>query len=124
MEKTDNYFKVGPAKMSDARIFTDYRTATTREEYNKCKQGIKMNDDYRMYLQQNAEKIINYEWNLNKNLYFVNNNNCIHNYNTSVNPKTFYNERINYDISYHSNKNLFPCQQYKDFRLTQTKYDN
>lgn len=124
MDRTDNFFKIGPAKMSDARIFTDYRTATTREEYNKQKKNIVRDDEYRLYLQQNAENIIDNEWQLNKNLYFICNKNCIHNYNTSVNPKTFYVERAKYDTIYQTNKNLYPCQQFNDFRLTQTKGSN
>ena len=117
----DNYFKIGPAKMSDARIFTDYRTATTREEYNKHTVNIIRDDDYRLYLQQNAENILDNEWDKNKKSYYVGNKNCIHNYTTAVNPKTFYVETSKYDSTYHTNKNIYPCQQLNDYRLTHTK---
>ena len=116
----DNYFKIGPAKMADGRIFTDYRTATTREEYNKFKNNIVRDDDYRMYLQSNAEVIIDKEWIFNKNLYAVKNINCIHNYATSVNPKTFYDERTKYDSIKNTRENLYPCKSMNDYRMTQT----
>lgn len=121
MDRTDNFFKLGPAKMSDARVFTDYRTATTREEYNKQKNKLFKDNEYRIYLQENAEYIIENEWQNNKKLYFVNNTNCIHNYNTAVDPQTFYVERSKYDTIYGKKNNLYPCQQYSDYRLTYTK---
>lgn len=106
--------------MADARMFTDYRTATTREEINKSKNNIVRDDDYKLFLQKNAEVIIDKEWYNYKNAYAVKNINCIHNYQTSVNPKTFYDERTKYDSLKNTKVNLYPCKQMYDYRMTQT----
>ena len=116
----DNYYKIGPAKMSDARIFTDYRTATTREEVNKHLTHIKRDDEYRMYLQNNANNILNDDWNRTKTKYSVPLINCVHVYGTSVDPKSFLIEREKYDRSFMSKQNMYPCEKYSDYRMTET----
>jgi hypothetical protein len=74
----DNYFKMCPAMMSDGRIFTDYRTSTTREQYNKISGGFARDDDYRLYLQSNGSNILNGEWENNKKKYYCFPNVCYH----------------------------------------------
>ena len=54
----DNYFQGCPAVMSDGRIFSDYRTATRREEFTKYSNGIVRDDIYRLFLEDNADKIM------------------------------------------------------------------
>ena len=62
----DNFFKDCPAVMSDGRAFTDYRTSSRREQYNKMINGIVREDDYRMFLQQNANTIMDNVWSIEK----------------------------------------------------------
>jgi len=54
----DNFFKECPPMMSDGRFTTDYRTPTRREQYNQIKNNILDNNDYRLYLQTNADGIM------------------------------------------------------------------
>lgn len=54
---------------ANARNFTDYRPICEVNNLIKNKAGINNNHDYRLYLQRNAEKIINME---RQN--FINNN--------------------------------------------------
>jgi len=60
----DNCYKECPAKMADARFLTDYRLASTREQYNKMINGYGFlgENEYRMFLQQNAVNIMDREW--------------------------------------------------------------
>lgn len=117
----DNYFKASPAKMSDGRIFTDYRSSTTREEYNKYKMNITRNDEYRLYLQNNADKILNNQWNNCKKNIATKTIECIHTYPTRVFPSSFYEERVKYDSLFDPNRTIiYPCKKMADYRLTQT----
>ena len=59
----DNRYSGCPPKMSDGRLFADHRTATRTNEYIKYINNIKgSNDNYRLFLQDNAVKIMNKEW--------------------------------------------------------------
>ncbi len=118
----DNYFKASPAKMSDGRIFTDYRTATTREENNKYNNKIYRDDDYRVFLQKNAEKILDSNWEEYKKNVGSKTIECVHTYPTRVVPSSFREERVKYDTLFEKNRDfIYPCQQMNDYRLTQTK---
>lgn len=114
----DNYFQTCPPKMSDGRLFTDYRTAVRREEYIKYVNKILRDDDYRMFLQQGAEKIMDNEWKFLKqnNSCFV--NECVHNYPTRVIPEMFNQEKRNYDMLANKSRNIkFECKNMNDYRL-------
>lgn len=120
----DNYFKQCPALMSDGRLFTDYRTPTRREEHIKYMNGVTRNDDYRMFLQQNAETIMDREWDSIKQTKSCNVNECIHNYPTRVNPPWFVEEINNFDSLPKKNRKKFTCAPENDYRLTVTKKNN
>lgn len=59
----DNFYKGCPAKMEDGRHLTDYRSANAREQYIKTMNGFYRDDDYRIHLQENANKFMDTEWN-------------------------------------------------------------
>ena len=108
--------------MSDGRHMTDYRTAVRREEYNKMINKMQRDDDYRMFLQNSADQIMDSEWSYlraNKSCW---KNNCVHNYPTRVYPPWFVEERKNHDARALNNdmsgKN---CQRFEDYRLTTTR---
>lgn len=118
----DNFFGGCPAKMSDGRLFTDYRTATRREEYVKYINNFVRDDEYRLFLQTNGEKIMDKEWNYNKKNRSCWVNECVHNYPTRVYPPWFVEERIKYDSLFMPNKKVsYPCQTEPDYRMTDTK---
>jgi hypothetical protein len=116
----DNFFKTCPAMMSDGRLFTDYRTATRREQYNKYVNGIVRDDEYRMFMQTNASPIMDTTWNYNKehNSCFV--NKCVHTYPTRVPPAAFPEELQTYnDVMEHvPPKRNVTCSKYADYRAT------
>jgi hypothetical protein len=116
----DNYYQNCPPKMSDGRQFTDYRSSSRREEFEKNIVGFTRNDDYRMFLQKNGNQIMNEEWAYLKQTKMCPVKECVHIYPTRPNPSTFLEERINYDeLSKHPNSRtaLFPCKKYNDYRI-------
>jgi hypothetical protein len=118
----DNFFKNCPPKMEDARHLTDYRTSTRREEYIKYVNNVVRNDDYRMFLQQNASTIMDSEFAYHKSTGSCNTNECVHNYPTRVFPPWFVEERIKYDSLQNPNRTqVYKCSDKKDYRLTETK---
>jgi hypothetical protein len=118
---TDNFFKGCPAKMSDARLFTDYRTPTRREEYIKYINGIVRDDDHRMFLQGNADVIMDKEWDYYRQNHSCWMSECIHTYPTRVYPPLFVEERIKYDnLSNPNRKVIYKCTPKADYRATHT----
>jgi hypothetical protein len=113
----NNYFKDCPAKMDDSRQFTDWRTATRREEYVKHINGIVRDDEYRVFLQKNAEKIMNGEWSYLKKNANCWKNGCTHNYPTRMDPAKFVEERSAHDEANKSGNGKFQCAAEKDYRL-------
>jgi hypothetical protein len=117
----DNFFKGCPAKMSDGRLLTDYRTAVRREEYVKYINGIIRDDEYRLFLQGNADKIADGEWNYHRknNSCWV--NECVHNYPTRVYPPWFIQERERYDSLSDPNRTVrYGCKTQPDYRMAET----
>lgn len=114
----DNFYLNCPAKMSDGRIFTDYRSDTRKNEYIKYLNNITRDDDYRIFLQKNGKQIIENEFNYYKKKQSCNDMRCVHQYPTQVYAPWFVNERENYDfISKYPNTKKFPCTPIKDNRL-------
>lgn len=109
---SDNYFKQCPAVMSDGRLFTDYKTATRLNEGIKNINGIRQNDDYRLFLQSNAESIMNNRWNYTKakNLCWLSTD--IHNYPTRMDPSLFIHERKSVDRSFNMPRKCDRSVQY------------
>lgn len=58
----DNIYKECPAKMEDARFLTDYRSSNTREQYIRSINALTGTNEYRSFLQDNAEQIMDREW--------------------------------------------------------------
>jgi hypothetical protein len=81
-----------------------------------------------MFLQQNAEAIMDREWTQMKQTKADTcvANECIHKYPTRVNPPWFVEERQIYDsAAYPENVKKYPCKkQNGDYRLTVTKQGN
>ncbi len=61
---TDNNLTIPfPGILSDGRLFTDYTTDAKLNESLKRNNGIKSNSDYRRFLVQNTNTIMNYNFN-------------------------------------------------------------
>ena len=119
----DNFFQNCPPMMEDGgRHLGDYKTATRRNEYIKYVNDIWRDDQYRLFLQLNAKKIMDREcaWHQKNNRCWV--NDCVHIYPTRQNPRQFAQERAAYDSIFNmrTNKAMEPmrqCIKHKDFRL-------
>lgn len=122
----DNFFRECPPLMSDGRLFTDYRTPTRRNEYYKYINGIARDDDYRMFLQNNTNVILDKEWEFNKKKTGCWVNGCIHTYPTRTIPDYFADERRKFDAFFNPTKprDRMKCQVHGDYRLTETPNSN
>ncbi len=116
---TDNYFKNCPPVMSDGRHFTDWKSATRRNEYIKYINDTVRDDDYRMMLQCNGVKFMDKEWEYYSKKMNCWNNTCIHNYPTRTLPQFFPQELKAFNDSMDPSKPKLKnsCPQFKDYRL-------
>ena len=118
----DNYWKNCPPKMDDGRFTTNYKTATCINEYIKYVNGITRDDDYRLFLQLNATKMMDSEW-----IYFKQNdscwnNACVHKYPLRMDPRNFSQERQNANLLFKTNElpDALKCQKFSDYRMSET----
>jgi hypothetical protein len=121
----DNYWKGCPPRMDDGRFLQDFRSPSRREQYIKHINGIVRDDDQRMFYQQNAEQIMDREWQILRRTQSCFTNACIHNYPTRTSPGSNYEELQMYN-AVRKNKIMkedkqYPhCKQMADYRLTHT----
>lgn len=92
----DNFFKNCPAVM-DYSSFTDYRTATRREQHVRTINNITSDYQYKNLLQSNANKIMEGESTYMTTEYGCNANVCIHKSPTSPPPGDFNVEMARYN---------------------------
>jgi hypothetical protein len=119
----DNFFKTCPPVMDDARLFTDYRPSATREQYLKNINGIVNEDNYRIFLQKNADHIMDKEWQFTKQTKSCFNNKCIHVYPTRSTPN-LNNEELRVYNAVRTGKPVLKnveCSKLNDYRLTHTE---
>lgn len=119
----DNFNKDCPAMMSDGRLFTDYRTSHRREMYNKAINGIVRDDDYRMFLQNKAETIMDRTWDFTKKTSSCAPNVCIHTHPTRSTPTLNYEEMRLYNAVRTGKylKKMPACKKLSDYRMSVTK---
>jgi hypothetical protein len=122
----DNFYNQCPPMMSDGRHFTDYKTATRRNEYIRYINNIVRDDQYRLFLQQNGEDIMDNVWDFHKKNTNCWANNCVHNYPTRVIPRQLAEERLAHDKDFsvdmgnvnNRNPNISTCHKYHDYRAS------
>jgi hypothetical protein len=114
----DNYYKGCPPKMSDGRHLTDYQPHTQLEERIKYINGISRDDEARLFLQANANKIMSREWDFLKKTRSCWLNECVHNYPVRMYPPWFAQEMRNYNSTFVPGHTPFKCAQHDDFRMT------
>jgi hypothetical protein len=122
----DNYYRNCPARMDDGKFITNYKTASSYNEYIKYVNGIVRDDDYRLFLQTNATKVMDSEWLKLKKNDTCWNNACVHKYNTRMDPRFFAQELQDANLLFKSKQlpmNL-SCPSYPDYRLTTTPLQN
>jgi hypothetical protein len=106
--------------MEDGRHMTDYRPRTHIEEQIKYVNGITRDDEARLFLQGNAEIIIDREWDKLRQTKSCWVNECVHKYPTYMHPPWFSEEMHNYNSLSQPNHAPFTCTPYDDYRMTTT----
>jgi hypothetical protein len=118
----DNYYENCPARMEDARFLENYKSSTSIDEFIKFDNDIVRDDEYRLFLQINADKIMDNEWlHLKKNNSCWNNA-CVHKYPLRMDPRLFHKERSDANALFIQKQldNSFKCDKYVDYRMSQT----
>lgn len=116
----DNYFKECPPMMEDGRLFTDYRSSQVREEVYRFKNSVISENESRMLRTQNAETIMDTEWqNLRDIKSCFTQKRCYHKNPTTLVSSAYNNAEI---LSYNG---LLPAPECdvncQDYRLTDTR---
>lgn len=113
----DNFYPNCPAVMGYSAM-TDFRPSQRREQYVKTINGIVDNDDYRLFLQANATKIMNGEWEYLKTNHSCFPNECIHQLPSRPTPGSMSAEMKLYN-DVRSKKVAGPkCETNNDYRMT------
>jgi hypothetical protein len=114
--------------MADGRFLTDYRSANTREQYNKTINGYGLAGDnqFRMFLQQNGEQIMDSEWNFYIDQIACKPTCCVHTNPTRTTSGDNFEELKTYDAIRQnklkpSDKAYPSCAKMADYRLTHTQ---
>ena len=117
----DNYYKNCPPMMSDGRLFTDYNSSTILNEQIKNTNGINRDDRYRLFLQQNAGKIMDNIWSAYSKMDNCWQNNCHHNYPTRYTLGNLMEEMRDYNttnVALTHNATGNNCRVYQDMRMS------
>lgn len=114
----DNYYKECMAVMNYSQ-FTDYRQASAREQHLRSLNKIVSEHEYRNFLQANATKIMNAEWNILTESYGCRPNVCIHNssiqqsFEDQMKENKLYNDVRTGKVD----SSVAKCPQYDDYRM-------
>jgi hypothetical protein len=118
----DNYYKNCPPRMDDGRFTTNYKSDSSINEYIKYTNGITRDDDYRLFLQINANKLMDSEWLYLRENDSCWNNACVHQYPLRMDPRLFSQERENANMLFQQKElpTTFKCIDLVDYRMSET----
>jgi hypothetical protein len=119
----DNFWKGCPPRMDDGRFLQDFRTPDRREQYIKAINGITRDDEQRKFYQNNAEVIMNKEWEILTQKQSCFTNCCVHNYPTRTTPGMNHEEMQIYNAvrknKLQKNDPSYPsCKKLPDYRMS------
>ena len=119
----DNFYPDCPANMGDGRQFTDWRSATVREHYNKNLNKFSRDDELRTFYQQNGTGIIDVTWKFLKQNAQCFPNKCVHFNPTRSSNELDAHEMRNYNMigSGKAHPSVGVCNVYKDYRSSVCK---
>ena len=122
----DNYYQNCPAKMDDGNFITNYRTSACNNEYIKYVNGIVRDDDYRLFLQLNANKMMDAEWQFLRKNDSCWNNACVHKYPLRMDPRLFGKELQDANLLFQKRElpDSLQCTRYADYRMCETPMQN
>ena len=115
----DNYFQNCPPKMGGFRELTNYQTDAFINEQIKQNLNIVRDDQYRVFLQNNGQQILDNTWDFYKNNYSCWNNQCIFRNKRTIIPPTVFPEEMKRwnGLTDNSNIYIYPCELSPDYRL-------
>ena len=116
----DNFHLQCPPMMSDGRLFTDYRTNIRANEHMKLTNNIIRDDDYRVFLQQNTDNILDSQWKNIKETKSCWTNNTVHTYPSRMSYKWFETEKARADNYFTRQMPNVPRTVYPDYRTVDT----
>lgn len=122
----DNFYNECPAKMEDARFLTDYRSSNTREQYIRSINGVTNTHESRTFLIENAEKIMDAEWEYLSLSNSCKAKTCVHTLPLRV-PLGSSNKEMQLYNKVQTGKlkpgdeNYPVCKTYPDYRMSETK---
>ena len=121
----DNFRHNCPPRMEDGRFLSDWRPANTREQFNKAMNGFTNDNEFRVFMQQNGEKIMDNEWNTMRKTQSCVTKTCIHSLPTTPVPGSGIKELKLYDaVRGHkllkSDPKYPKCVVMPDYRATHT----
>lgn len=121
----DNCYKECSAKMEDGRFLSDFRTSNTREQYIKTMNGIVSESDYRMFLQHNADQIMDKEWDFLRTNLSCQTKCCVHQLPTRSTQSSLYDEIALYNAVKSekikiTDKGYPVCHKLEDYRMSST----
>jgi hypothetical protein len=121
----DNFYNECPAKMADARFLTDYRSSNTREQYIRSINNVVNSDESRIFLSENAEKIMDAEWQYLNIANSCKATTCVHTVPLRAPMGSSHKELQMYNAvqtgKITKNDENYPvCKPYADYRLTET----
>lgn len=114
----DNFYQDCPAIMNYG-IMTDHRQSQRREQYIMAINGLTDHNNYRAFLQNNGQQIIDGEWKFLKQEFSChpNENKCIHTYPTRPAPGTFNEEMRKHNAVRAKQQPPTECEKFNDYRL-------
>lgn len=114
----DNFYQTCPAKMSDGRFLTDYRSNVDIDEQIKYQNGIIRDDEMRLFLQSNANNVLEKEWSKLKKNNSCWKTECIHSYPTLMQPAMFAEQMQKYNNLNNPKHTPSICPPYADYKMT------
>ena len=121
----DNYYKNCPPR-SYSKGLTNYKNPAIFDEVIRNNNNIIRNDDYRLFLQMNGNKLMDTEWMHLRQTQSCWNNACVHDMPLRQDPRTFVEERDKANLLFKSTvlPQSVKCNQYADYRMTKTPLSN
>lgn len=116
----DNYYLQCPAIMNESRQFTDFRTATVREQFNRHVNGFSRDDEMRNFYITNARTIMDATRKHIKNTSQCSEYKCLHENPTLSSNELDFQEFRNYNLvaTGRAKKNDGECAKPKDYWMT------
>jgi len=111
----DNFYNKCPAMMDDGRFVSDYKSATRRNEYIKYINNIDRDDQFRSFLQNNANTIMDNVWNHHEQNDTCSVNRCVHTFPTRCTAA-----QLNAEMKIYNSAQKPACTKLENYRATNT----